>query len=115
MNIEEIRVYCQSLPGVTEDIKWENNLCFSVVNKLFLLISLDEVPPGSSFKVPVEDFETIISREGFRQAPYFARMMWVSVDDIGRLSRKEWQNFIRTSYDLVKSKLPARVRKELEG
>jgi predicted DNA-binding protein (MmcQ/YjbR family) len=115
MDIEDIQAYCRSLPGVTEDIKWENNLCFSVVNKLFLLISLDEVPPGASFKVAVEDFDAISSREGFRQAPYFARMMWVRVDDIGRLSRKEWEEFIQGSYYLVRSKLPAKIRKEMEG
>jgi predicted DNA-binding protein (MmcQ/YjbR family) len=114
MDTEGIRQFSLTLPGVTEDIKWENNLCFSVANKLFLLVSLDEIPPGASFKVPVEDFDAISSREGFQQAPYFARRMWVSVDDIARLSRDEWETIIRTSYDLVKSKLPAKVRRELE-
>jgi predicted DNA-binding protein (MmcQ/YjbR family) len=114
MEIEEIQQYCHSLPGVTEDIKWENNLCFSVGEKLFLLISLDEIPPGASFKVPTNDFDAISSREGFCQAPYFARRMWVSLDDIGRLAKKEWESFIHTSYELVREKLPAKVRRELE-
>lgn len=113
MDIEEIRKYCNSLPGVTEDIKWENNLCFSVAGKLFLLVSLDEVPPGASFKVSVDDFDAISSREGFRQAPYFARKMWVNLDDIGRPDRKEWESFIITSYELVRAKLPAKIRREL--
>ena len=115
MNIEEIRDFCLGLPGTTEDIKWENNLCFSVREKLFLLISLDEVPPGASFKVKTDNFDAVTAREGFRQAPYFARGMWVSLDDIGRPDIKEWEAFIRTSYELVRAKLPARVRKELDG
>jgi len=114
MDIEDIQSYCHSFPGVTEDIKWENNLCLSVGGKLFLLISLDEVPPGATFKVPEEDFEAISCMEGFRQAPYFARGKWVNVDDIGKPGRKEWESFIRSSYDLVKAKLPKRVQKELE-
>jgi predicted DNA-binding protein (MmcQ/YjbR family) len=113
MDIEEIRKYCNSLPGVTEDVKWGNNLCFSIAEKLFLLISLDEVPPSASFKVPIDDFDAISSREGFRQAPYFARRMWVSLDNIGRLDRNEWESFIRTAYELVKTKLPAKIRREL--
>ena len=113
MEIEDIRAYCLGLPGVTEDIKWENNLCFSVSGKLFLLISLDEAPPGASFKVAKDDFDTICCRTGFSQAPYFARNMWVRISDIGLLSRQEWEAFIRNSYELVKMKLPARIRKEL--
>jgi predicted DNA-binding protein (MmcQ/YjbR family) len=115
MDIEEIQAYCHSFAGVTEEIKWENNLCFMVKEKLFLLISLDDIPPRASFKVHVDDFDRISTREGFSEAPYFARRMWVSLDNISRLSRQEWESFIKSSYELVKEKLPARVRKELEG
>ena len=30
MAIDQLRKYCLSLPAVTEDVKWENNLVFSV-------------------------------------------------------------------------------------
>jgi len=114
MDIDEIRKFCKSLPGVTEDIKWEHNLCFMVAEKLFLLVSLDEVPAGASFKVAVDDFDAISSKEGFRQAPYFARRMWVSIDDIGRMDRKEWEDHIYRSYELVKSGLSKKKQQELE-
>ena len=115
MDIEEIQDFCHSLPGVTEDIKWESNLCFSVAGKMFLLISLDEIPQTASFKVPGEDFEEITCRDGFRTAPYFGRNNWVRLDDIGHPDRKQWESFLRTSYELVKAKLPLRVKRELEG
>ena len=113
MLIEEIQIICAGLPGVTEDIKWESNLCFSVKDKIFLMISLDEVPPTASFKVNDDDFEEISCRDGFRPAPYFGRYKWVVLDDIDRLDSKEWEQFIRTAYDLVKARLPLRLRKEL--
>jgi predicted DNA-binding protein (MmcQ/YjbR family) len=115
MDTEDIRSYCLKLPGVTEDIKWKHNLCFSVAGKLFLLVSLDEAPPSAAFKVPQDDFDSLCCRDGFSQAPYFAKNMWVRIEDIGLLSSQEWETFIRESYELVKMKLPARTRKELDS
>jgi len=114
MLTEDLQAICTSLPGVTQDLKWGDNLCLLVKDKIFLLISLDEVPPTACFKVDEEDFDGISCREGFRQAPHFARRKWVVVDDIGRLDRKEWERFILDSYNLVISKLALKVQKELE-
>jgi predicted DNA-binding protein (MmcQ/YjbR family) len=109
MNIEELRSFCLRLPAVSEDIKWGNNLVFSVADKMFCLADLD--PPFQvSFKVREEEFEELTSRDDIIQAPYFARMKWVKVTDEGRLSRQEWEHFLRQSYELVKSKLPNKIR-----
>ncbi len=113
MNLEALRTYCLSLPGVTEDIKWEHDLCFSVGSKMFLVVAPDQVPTSASFKASDEDFAELTGREGFRPAPYLARYHWVWVDDIGRLTDKEWLEYARRSYDLVFSKLPARIRQQL--
>ncbi len=112
MNIEDLREFCLSLPSVTEDIKWENNLAFSVGGKMFCLADLDP-PLRVSFKVPEERFEEITSIEGIIQAPYFARAKWVSVTDESVLSRAEWEHHLRTSYELVKSNLPKKTRDSL--
>lgn len=112
MNIEELRLFCLGLPAVTEDIKWGNNLVFSVAGKMFCLTDLD--PPFQvSFKVRDEEFHEITARAGFIHAPYFARMKWVKVMDEDSLSHQEWEHFIRQSYELVKSKLPKRIRESL--
>ena len=113
MNLEELRTYCLSLPGVTEDLKWEHDLCFSVGNKMFLVVDPDEVPTSASFKTSNEDFAELTGREGFRPAPYLARHQWVWVEDIGRLTDAEWRVYARLSYDLVFAKLPVKVRKQL--
>ena len=112
MNIEELRDFCLSLPSVTEGIKWENNLAFSVGGKMFCLADLDP-PLRVSFKVPEEQFPEMTLNPGIIQAPYFARMMWVSVIDESCLGHEEWEKYIRQSYDLVKSKLPKKLRERL--
>ena len=113
MHIEEIQTICKSLPAVTEDIKWEDHLCFNVGGKMFLVTSPDRLPPSASFKVPEEAFEALVSREGFMPAPYMARYKWVHLDDINRLPAREWEKYILGSYQLIANKLPKKTRKEL--
>jgi len=113
MNIEDIQAFCTKLPAVTEDIKWENHLCFCVGEKMFLILGLDEVPTTSSFKVNEEDFEEIASRAGFKPAPYLARYKWVWTSDIRNLSKDEWEHYIKKSYNLVKAKLSKKTVKTL--
>ena len=57
MTIEDIRAICMELPGVTEDIKLGEHLCFNVGGKSFVFTSPDRAPVSASFKVPAEDFE----------------------------------------------------------
>ena len=115
MQIEDLQKICKSFHGVTEDIKWENHLCFNVGNKMFLITAPDKVPPSATFKVTDEDFELLPERDGFMPAPYMARYKWIYVDDINRLSKKEWQTYLKQSYDLVYSKLPLKVKKNISG
>lgn len=37
-----------------------------------------------------------------------ARHKWVFVDNINRLTKKEWVKYVQQSYDLIYSKLPAK-------
>lgn len=60
-----------------------------------------------------EDFQVLTERTGIRQAPYLARNMWVQVEDINYLSKKDWAHYIGLSYRLVAAKLPVKVKKEI--
>jgi predicted DNA-binding protein (MmcQ/YjbR family) len=62
MNIEDIQTICRALPGVTEDIKWEHDLVFSIGGKMFCVVGLDESPTSASFKITDEEFEEMSSR-----------------------------------------------------
>jgi predicted DNA-binding protein (MmcQ/YjbR family) len=113
MNIEELQQICKSLPQVTEDIKWQNDLCLCIGGKMFCVIGLNQSPTSASFKVLEEEFEEISQREGFKPAPYVAKYKWVLVEDINTLSAKEWKHFTNQSYTLVKDKLSPKIKKEL--
>jgi predicted DNA-binding protein (MmcQ/YjbR family) len=108
MNIETIRSVCTSLPHVTEDVKWGNDLCFSIGSKMFCVASL-QVPLTISFKVTQEEFEQLSSTNGIIPAPYVARYHWILVQDVSIFSNKIWEQYISQSYDLVKAKLPQKI------
>ena len=111
MNIETLRELCRALPAVTEDVKWGHDLCFSVADKMFCVAALDG-PLTVSFKVKDEEFDEISSSPGFRPAPDVARYKWVLVEDVNKLSRKEWSHYVKQSYELVKAKLPKGVARK---
>jgi len=115
MTIEDLQKICNDLKGTTEDIKWEDHLCFNVGNKIYLITSPDSLPQSASFKTTEEDFDILYERKGFMPAPYLARYKWVQLENINLLSPLEWKKYIQKSYDLVYSKLPAGLKKELES
>ena len=114
MDIETIRNICQNFPGVTEDVKWGHDLVFSVGLKMFCVVGLDETPVSASFKVKDEEFEEMAGRTGFKPAPYVAKYKWVLIDDITRMKKTDWEHYLNQSYELVKAKLPAKIRKGLD-
>jgi predicted DNA-binding protein (MmcQ/YjbR family) len=110
MDIESIRKYCLGLPAVTEDIKWQHNLCFLIAGKIFLMADL-EPSFGVSFKVTDEEFEELISTEGIISAPYLGGKKWIKVLDENRFAEKEWKHYIFQSWEIKKAKLPKKVLK----
>jgi predicted DNA-binding protein (MmcQ/YjbR family) len=113
MTIEELQKLCKRFKGVTEDIKWENHLCFNVGEKMFLVTAPDAIPHSASFKVSDEEFDELSQQLGFMPAPYLARYKWVHVDDINRLSKKQWEYYAEKSYQMIASKLPDKIKKQL--
>jgi predicted DNA-binding protein (MmcQ/YjbR family) len=113
MDIEMLRKICSSLRAVTEDVKWGNDLVFSVGDKMFCAASL-EPPFSCSFKVPDDEFDEISNRNGFTPAPYMARAKWVLVTDPSKLNKKDWERYIKQSYELIKIKLTKKLREKLE-
>jgi predicted DNA-binding protein (MmcQ/YjbR family) len=111
MTLDAIQKICNSFPGVTEDIKWGDHLCFNVGGKMFLITSPDVSPVTASFKTSEEKFIELTEREGLKPSPYLAKHNWVYVDDISRLNSKEWKELLQLSYELVKAKLPKKKKK----
>lgn len=112
MNNDQLRAFCLHMPAVTEDIKWDNDLCFSVGSKMFCVTALD-LPYKVSFKVPAEQFDELCNQPGIVPAPYMARAQWITVSSPSQFSKKEWEAFITQSYNLVKAKLTKKLLIEL--
>ena len=113
MNIELLRNFCTTLPFVTEDIKWGNDLCFSIGNKMFCAAPLSS-PFSVSFKVKDGEFDELCNVLGIMPAPYVARYKWVLVTDVKIFSKKDWEHYIKQSYELVKSKLTKKALSQLK-
>jgi predicted DNA-binding protein (MmcQ/YjbR family) len=112
MTLEELRKFCLSLPHVTEDVKWGHDLCFLIGGKMFCVTGI-EGPLKVSLKVPDEEFGDLIEKPGIVPAPYLARYKWVLVDPSCGWKKKEWEHYIRESYELIKDKLPPKIKKTL--
>ena len=113
MNIEQLQRFCLSLPSATEDIKWENDLCFSIGSKMFCVSSLEE-PLKASLKVQDQEFDELTNSPGIIPAPYLARYKWISIQNPDRFRRDEWEHYVRQSYQLVRAKLPRKVLNQLD-
>ncbi len=112
MSIDFIRQICKDLKGVTEDVKWGNDLCFCVGEKMFCVTPIEGVF-NASFKCTDEDFAKLTEREHIIPAPYMARNKWVRVEKASVLKKKEWEQYVLKSYELVASKLPKKLQKEI--
>jgi predicted DNA-binding protein (MmcQ/YjbR family) len=104
--------FCRALPGVTEDVKWDDDLVFSVGAKMFAVFSLPEGEPFS-FKVDPDLFPALSQQEGIRPAPYLARHSWVLVSRRDLLPPETVRGFLQESYNLVAGKLSKKLRKSL--
>lgn len=104
--------YCRSLPGATEDVKWENNRVFSVGGKMFASFNLPDGEPFG-FKTDPHVFADLTQREGIEPAAYLARALWVSLRSSDLLPIEEIQDLLYEAHAIVAAKLPRTIRSEL--
>ena len=103
---------CRSLPGTTEDIKWGQDLVFSVGGKMFAAFQLPEREP-MGVKVPPAAFDLLVGQDGIVPAPYAARFHWVSVTDRNRIPLSTLKDLLKESHRIVADCLPMKTRKKL--
>ena len=111
MTLSSLRDICLALPDASEDVKWGQDLVFSVGKRMFCVVNA-EPPHQLAFKCTPEEFSELVERDGVRPAPYLARAMWVQEETLGTtFERPELERLIRQSYELVRAKLPKRTTK----
>jgi predicted DNA-binding protein (MmcQ/YjbR family) len=114
MDFDKLRDTCLSFPGATEGLKWEDHLCFMVAEKMFCITSVDPEEEGVSMKVTPEDFDELVARPNISPQAYMAHNKWLRIEKYKALKEKEWQHYLRQSYDLIRSKLPKKIQRLLD-
>jgi predicted DNA-binding protein (MmcQ/YjbR family) len=110
MNLDKLRSICMSFPGATEGIKWEDHICFMVAEKMFCITT---ERGGANVKVTPEQFDELTDRDGILPAPYMAHNKWLYIEKFSALKPKEWEFYLRQSYDIIASKLPKKTKEKL--
>ena len=113
MDFERAKALCRTFPGVTEDIKWGEDLVFSVGEKMFAVTGNASPATGMSFKVEDERFLELTDRPGIIPAPYLARAKWIYVEGADALDDDEAGALLRRSYELVFAKLTKKLQREI--
>ncbi len=115
MNIETIRTYCLSKPGVTESFPFdEETLVFKVGSKMFSLMSLSTVPLRVNLKCDPE--KAIKLREEYPQIEpgyHMHKKHWNTVVIDGLLSPDFIKELIDHSYTLVFNSLTKKERNSI--
>src|ERR1700677_389833 len=101
---EAIRKFCLDFPQATENLQWDDNLCFKIAGKIFVILGLDN--PRLCFKCSPETFAELSEREEIRPATYLGRYKWVMLDRLDALPWNELKEFIQQSYAMVVAKAP---------
>ena len=117
MNVEEIRAHCITKKLATESFPFgPETLVFKVMDKVFLLLSLDSHPPQFNAK---NDPETSIQlREQYPDCIvpgyHMNKVHWNTIICDGTLSHNQLKELIDVSYNLIVKSLPKFKQKEFE-
>jgi predicted DNA-binding protein (MmcQ/YjbR family) len=113
MNIENLREYCLSKPGVEETLPFgPDTLVYKVTGKVFLLTSLDE--ERLSFNVKCDPDRAIELREQYtcvQPGYHMNKKHWNTIIVDGSVPLKLLKEWIDHSYDLVENRAPRKTRK----
>jgi predicted DNA-binding protein (MmcQ/YjbR family) len=116
MNIEELRTYCLSLKGVTEDFPFdESTLVFKVSGKMFCMTDLDD---DLSINVKNEPEKNVELREEYpaiKPGYHMSKVHWNTIDLDGSIHDDFIKNLIDESYDLVVMKLKRQEQQKLKS
>ncbi len=115
MNIEELRDYCLSKKGVEECFPFgEDTFVYKVMGKMFLLVGSDAHPLEANMKCDPD--KAIELRDNFscvQPGYHMNKKHWNTVVFDGSVSRKQLEEWIDDSYNLVVESLPKKLKAEL--
>ncbi|MDX1906675.1 MAG: MmcQ/YjbR family DNA-binding protein [Bacteroidia bacterium] len=116
MDIETLRTYCLSRPGVTEDMPFgDDTLVFRIGGKIFALLSLDQ---RATVNLKCEPAYAISLREQYPLAIlpgyHMNKQHWNTVSLMHSLTSDLIYSLIDHSYTRVRESLPRKVQATLD-
>ena len=115
MNIEELREYCLSFKGVTEDFPFdESTLVFKVAGKMFCLTDLVDDFSVNLKNEPAKIIELREKYNAVKPGYHMNKKHWNTVEIDGSVPDTKIKEWIKESYHLVVQKLPLKVKNELK-
>jgi predicted DNA-binding protein (MmcQ/YjbR family) len=114
MNIEQFQEYCISLPGVTEEFPFgEEILVYKVKGKIFALTHIDDFQSVNLKCDPENAVELRERYDGVRPGYHMNKKHWNTVEVHSNIPNKLLLQWVRDSYDLVVKSLPKKDRESL--
>ena len=115
MNIEELRDYCLSLKGVSEDFPFdETTLVFKVAGKMFCLTNLEGDLSINLKNDPEKNIELREEYPAIIPGYHMSKKHWNTVEIDGSLSDDFIKNLIDESYDMIVDKLKKDEKQKLK-
>lgn len=114
MDVESFREYCLKKAGVSEEMPFgPDNLVFKVCGKMFALNSLDTASFSVNLKCdPEYALELRDKYSGIQPGYHMNKQRWNTVNGNEDVPDKLILELTDHSYDLVVSKLPAKIKTE---
>lgn len=114
MNIEELREYCLSLKGVTEDMPFKDEyLIFRVLDEWFAVIPLNDLELKISVKCdPAKAIDLRERYNSVQPAWHFNKKFWNSILLNGDMNDETVKYWIQHSIEEVVKKLPKKLQME---
>jgi predicted DNA-binding protein (MmcQ/YjbR family) len=117
MDVERIRAFLLSLPHVVETAQFGGLVYWvgdkAIGGKMFAMVKLEHDNSRHrviSYPAGPERYSELLEIDGIFPAPYVARIHWVAAEDWSVFRTPEWEQQLRTAYDLTLAKLPPKTR-----
>jgi predicted DNA-binding protein (MmcQ/YjbR family) len=117
MDVERIRAFLLGLPHVVETAQFGGLVYWvgdkAIGGKMFVMVKLEQDggrPRVISYLAGPERYADLQEIDGIFPAPYVARIYWVAAQRWSVFRAAEWEEQLRTAYDLTLAKLPAKTR-----
>lgn len=116
LNIEQIREHCLKKKGITEEFPFdEDTLVYKVMEKIFLLASLEKVPLQVNLKCDPENAAELREEyESVQPGYYMNKKHWNTVIIDSTVPRQKIFEWINESYELVISGLKKSEQQKLK-